>query len=545
MAMKRQPKTRYRKTRAYERAGTTTEPLRTERLTVEEVIAENTEQTIVRGTLSVPEEKPEIEEILAIDTKVKLRKVEVIPDKVIVEGTLKLRVMYSAFKDDQSVHTFHDEIDFVDFVDVEGARPGMNKEVDIVVEDVSLTRNPKCAADWDVAAVIMVTARITETREVDALVECPEGFECESEQMNLEQLVGSGSKQVLIDDEFEIPERKPDVEKVLRCMCDVEITNVKIIRNKVIIDGEVELECLYTAMKDDQKVHTFENTFNFTDFIEIEGAEQGMIAKVDVMVESCFVEEDEDNACLLSPTIVLNVTARVVENREVSVITEVKGAESLKTATLAMESLVGEECKQVVIRDFKEPPHHKPDVDKVRDIKIGDIVIKDSDVIQDKVLVRGTIEFQVIYTSVKKDQAVHMIHRKVTFKTFIDVPGARPDDNVDFDINVEWTNAKMDGCDLLIEAVLEICARVTETVRREIVTGVSLPEPTPAPTEEPEACVPGTVFNYTIQQGDTLSKLAQRYGTTVSAIRRANPEITNVNQLTVGQVIKIPCAAKG
>ena len=44
---------------------------------------------------------------------------------------------------------------------------------------------------------------------------------------------------------------------------------------------------------------------------------------------------------------------------------------------------------------------------------------------------------------------------------------------------------------------------------------------------------------YTVQSGDTLSSIAQRYGVTVEAISQAN-EITNPNQIQVGQVLTIP-----
>lgn len=543
MTMKKRPKPKYRQTLG---ELTRAEPLETETLRVEEVVGENTEQTIVQGTISVPEAKPEVEEILSVDAIGKLKKVEIIPDKVIVEGTLKLEVMYTAYKEDQSVHTFHAELDFTDFIEVEGARPGMNAEIDIVVEDVSLTRSAKCADDWDVAAVIKVTAKVTETREVDALVECPNGFECETERMSLEHVVGTGTEQVLIDEEFEIPDSYPDIEKVNKCMCDVEITDTKIIKNKVIIEGEVEMECTYTAMNDEQTVHTLDKTFKFNTFIEVDGAEQGMKVYVDAMVESCELEVADDNACKLSPTIVLQLRARVVEDREVDVITEVKGAEDVTTATLDMESLVGEECKQVVIRDAQEPPSEKPDIDKIREVTVGDVEIKDTQVIKDKVLVKGTVEFQVLYTALNNKQSVHMIHREVPFKTYIDVPGARPDDNVDVDVEVEWANAKMDGCDLVVEAVLNVCARVTETIQQEVVVDVRLPKPTAPPTTAPpDVCVPGTTFNYTVVKGDTLSKLAQRFGTTVQAILAVNPQIVNPNLINVGDVIKIPCVAKG
>lgn len=47
-------------------------------------------------------------------------------------------------------------------------------------------------------------------------------------------------------------------------------------------------------------------------------------------------------------------------------------------------------------------------------------------------------------------------------------------------------------------------------------------------------------FYYTVQWGDYLSRVAQRYGTTVQAILWANPQIYNPNHIYYGQVIFIP-----
>ncbi|MGI6112923.1 MAG: LysM peptidoglycan-binding domain-containing protein [Mahellales bacterium] len=54
----------------------------------------------------------------------------------------------------------------------------------------------------------------------------------------------------------------------------------------------------------------------------------------------------------------------------------------------------------------------------------------------------------------------------------------------------------------------------------------------------PGACPPGT-FPYIIQAGDTFFSLAQRFGTTVDAIIRANPGV-DPNRLMIGQRICIP-----
>jgi LysM repeat protein len=58
------------------------------------------------------------------------------------------------------------------------------------------------------------------------------------------------------------------------------------------------------------------------------------------------------------------------------------------------------------------------------------------------------------------------------------------------------------------------------------------PAPTPAPTPEP------TTTSYKIQSGDTLSKIASRYGTSVSKLAELN-KIKNPNLIYAGKTLKI------
>lgn len=57
----------------------------------------------------------------------------------------------------------------------------------------------------------------------------------------------------------------------------------------------------------------------------------------------------------------------------------------------------------------------------------------------------------------------------------------------------------------------------------------------PPPTQPP----PGGQVYYAVR-GDTLRKIAARFGTTVDAILKANPRITNPNIIYIGQAITIP-----
>lgn len=52
-------------------------------------------------------------------------------------------------------------------------------------------------------------------------------------------------------------------------------------------------------------------------------------------------------------------------------------------------------------------------------------------------------------------------------------------------------------------------------------------------------------MKYTIKSGDTLSKIANTYKTTVKAIQNSNPDIIkDVNKIIAGAVIEIPIASQ-
>ena len=46
--------------------------------------------------------------------------------------------------------------------------------------------------------------------------------------------------------------------------------------------------------------------------------------------------------------------------------------------------------------------------------------------------------------------------------------------------------------------------------------------------------------SYKVKKGDTLSEIAHKTGTTIKQLKTANPQITNINKIKVGQTIKIP-----
>lgn len=66
--------------------------------------------------------------------------------------------------------------------------------------------------------------------------------------------------------------------------------------------------------------------------------------------------------------------------------------------------------------------------------------------------------------------------------------------------------------------------------------------PTPPPvaaTATPPTATPDTTARYTVQRGDTLAALANRFGTTVEAIVALN-NLADPNSIEVGQLLLLP-----
>lgn len=130
---------------------------------------------------------------------------------------------------------------------------------------------------------------------------------------------------------------------------------------------------------------------------------------------------------------------------------QVGGLELIKTPVVIGENVV----QRMEVTDL--------DLDmaaiKVRDINASIINIQ-TDVIEDKVIIQGTIHKQIFY--VGTDDIIHHQSEEIDFSTFVDVPGAEPGMDVLVKPTIEHVAAKLiaDGCILHQKVVLQFFVKV-------------------------------------------------------------------------------------
>lgn len=117
-----------------------------------------------------------------------------------------------------------------------------------------------------------------------------------------------------------------------------------------------------------------------------------------------------------------------------------------------------------------------------------------------------------------------------------DVPTDKPDENEGY------TTITIRYGDTLSELAIEYNTTVERLVELNNIANPNLiyaGDTLIVPTSDPSSNITQI---YVVQYGDTLSKIAQEYGTTVATLASIN-NIQNVNLIYVGQIIKIPSSS--
>ena len=503
----------------------------TTKLRVENVIGEATKQVNVARDITLPVLAKKIE---SVDTHIRDIEYKIIDNKIIVEAVLHKQIYYvECITGDVQEYTVPDER-ITEFIHIEGAEPTMDASVSVDieycdVEAVKMNNDIDCHRVFQQTCIVRIKAKVIETLEIDVVTNVEGvGITPTFQTIEIDNVIGTGRKQHNISDNFiELP---PNTKKIKSI--DAEIRNIeeKILPNKIVIKGDIHKQ-IYYVVEPGGEVRELSADVPFSVFVEVPGAREGAIVSTTVRIE--YIDSElvtRNGRKYVKETIVLDIRGKVTDRVSINIVTAVAGAE-VETRSFNIENVIGLARRQVNVMATIETPTLARKVARV-DSRIR---ILESEIIPNKVIVKGILHKQIYYVSAVDDQLRELTVEE-PFTEFVHVEGAQAGDTVDVTGRIEYVNVEAAATTPTTmwrqTAVLEILARVTETETITIVTAVKGAE---------EICPPGSTFDYVIQKGETLSSIARKFNVTVAAILAVNPQITNPNIVFTGQTIKVPC----
>lgn len=531
---------------------------------VDQVVGEDRAQAVVEGTIMLPEGKPDIERVISADAQLDTESLETdILDakigKVIVEGNIDVNIMYvgDVPSGAQPVHFVEGQVDFSFFVKIPGVRKNMDVRVKAKIEHVQYSFDPNRPREVKVRIIVMFFVKVTRRIEIEIVIDAtgPADLQILRKTLRIEDVIGEAMAQNIVKSDASVPTEKPDIEEIIKVEATAKETETKIIDNKIIIEGVLEVGILYVAVAPEgeprQPVHFMEAEIPFTQFVEIPGAREGMSKFVRVEVE--HVKGRRKDARTVTIEAILKVKAKIFETRIMEVIIDIfSPSEKLEVekTRLRLDQVIGEDENEIVIKDVLEVPPQKPPIEQIYRTNCK-AKVTEARIIDDKVIVEGVLTLETLYVAEVApglpQQPLHFVEHEVDFTTFVEIPGAKEDMMLDFDVIVEHCSSSMvpnDPRRFEVRAVLGLFAKVTEMIQIDIVVNVIEPEEEekeeekkPEEKKKPEQKPSMTI--YIVQRGDTLWAIAKRYNVTIEAIVSTN-NIVNPDNIMPGQQLVIP-----
>lgn len=590
-------------------------------LRVENVVGENVRQVEIFNDIEFPVKVKKIWEVDAevrcIETEVIEDKVIVkgiIHKQIFFVADEDKKVGDVHFKRDEVFEKTVEE-EFTEFVDVEGAMEDFDVAVDVRIEfvdhekkkhkfhhhdhdhhdhdhhDDDFEEEEECPDDdhdgkkdcdnpdhhstheerwhhdevrdvWRQTVVLEIFVKVFEVVQLEVVTDviAPDfDLDIIRELLKVESVIGEEEKQTEILADIEFPHGKR-VKKVKEVITEVRDIETEVIPDKVIVEGILHKQIIFVEHKT-HKVFEMSVDEPFTVSVDVPGAQKDNDVKVDVDVEFVDVDlrhgNDRDGFKAAKQTAVLAVFVKVTEPLQIEIVVDVIGdGVEVERELLRVQGVVGENERQVNLKSdiFFDRPVKKI-IETVTDVKINR---RDSKIIKDKVIIQGILCKQIFFVDLCSE-AVFEKSVKEKFTTFVDIPGAREDNNQTLDVDVEvefvdhhlpdfpkwicgaFKDGEFDPEDFPVEqvVVLEVFAKVTETMQLDVVIDVT-PTEEEEEEEEEEICPEANIKIVIIQPGDTLFQIARRNNTTVEAILELNPGI-QPNNLQIGQQIRV-CA---
>lgn len=545
-----------------------------ELIRVEYVIGEETVTESITGTITIPEEKPPAERIIDVrDFGINNLQTTIEEGGVDITGDIEVGVTYVGIVDEtepqQPVHFVEGRLALANFVDIPEAEPGMNVFVDINVRRISFDQIdiPVLEPDEDfpgvrtleITVVVQKFVKVTEYRQITVITDVtdiPEENVTE-ELLRIEDVIGENTVTVIVTGKLSPPPElgKPPIERILSATAELEgEAETEITEDGVIIDGTIFGGVMYVGIVEEgepqQPVHFLEDTFNFSESVDVPGAEEGMNVHTNLTIQKVSYDEiydEEGDVLTVEIDVVLRMFVKVTEPKQVTVVTDIISDQvELERELLRVEDVVGEDTvhetttQRLLIpeADPLKPPAQRIIETQARIVE-RDVTIEPGGVLID-MLIEGSIVYVGAVAEDQPQQPVHFYHDTFPFDNFVDIPGAEPGMNTHVEVEVTKASAELVNLNTAgntrqvdITVVIRKFVKVTEFRQLEIVTDLIIV----SPAADGE-CPPSYVV-YVVQAGDTLYKISRRYRTTIDALIQANPGI-DPNNLQIGQKICVP-----
>lgn len=500
---------------------------------IDQVIGEEVTQAMVEGDVVVPDSKPDVDNILSIDGWVAITDKEVLENKVIVEGVVNVKSLYSPHEGEQPLYYMEGSLGFSQQIDLPGITSRMEAEVKAEIEhlDSSMINSRKV----NVKCVINFSGKVSERSQIEVIKEVRgvQDIQVLRDYLEVSDLVGENGSHVTVREDFEIPADKPSIKEILTTDVTIGERESTISENRIAIQGILRINTLYIGDDEANSINNVKYQLPFNHFIEVAGAMPGMKERVRYSIEDSYstVKEDEEGQYrAIEYEVVVKAQGKVETLQPAEVLTDAYSPSvnlEVTKSDFQFRKSLDTISDDINIKEEIDLPADCPQINQINHIKAVP-VLTDFGISEGQVIIEGVLCIQALYSTMDYAEAMYLYKDEIPFHHSVQLPEEGHQMDLDIDLYLEDLQYRVLDADLFeTRGKVRVDVGISRVFQREIL--LDLEE-----TEQAGSLPQASMVVYVIQPGDNLWKIAKRFNTTVEELVKIN-NIEQPDNLVSGQ----------
>lgn len=237
---------------------------------------------------------------------------------------------------------------------------------------------------------------------------------------------GNAVTQLTLDDDFNVPDTKADIERIMKYQGQIEPESVRTLDGKVVVRGKLAFRILYGGVGGENAIHNMKGSIPFEETVNMEGILPEDEVQFHWEIEDLSISLINSRKVSVKAVVTLHIDAETTKEEEIG--TELAGENDLQytTKTIAFTPLAFKTKDTFRVKDEIEVSGNKPNISEVvwDSAQLRSIETRPAD---GAIQIRGEIFLFILYIGEDEGNSIQWSEHSIPFNGTIDCNGCRED----------------------------------------------------------------------------------------------------------------------
>ena len=219
-------------------------------LSLSKILSRSDSLISVEGDTIVSDAKPDIMNILSIDSLINIYDTSIANDSADISGVAEFNILYSSDNPTNEIFKLSTSLPFKTSIDL----PGGTNSISILADTTKIIPTILNSRKLNISATLKLTISAMENSSTEYInkIEDNENIEVLSSNIMISNFIGKYNDNIVIKEEIALPENMPEIRDILRYEYSISNKENLISDNKIIFKSDLNIYLYYTPMDDTQ-----------------------------------------------------------------------------------------------------------------------------------------------------------------------------------------------------------------------------------------------------------------------------------------------------